>query len=150
VDNHQLRLLDCAKSSSTVKDRNFRDYGAAEAHPGFKPAGLTVFIFLFLYSFHLLIWNFRVSCCSYEGTAPYRSSAQITFREKAGVSFVALGILLRTANSTPLIAISRNLAPSDKLTCKDITQKCLFQRLPQEQRSEVPFSNSDSHRSELS
>jgi hypothetical protein len=33
---------------------------------------------------------------------------------------------LRTANSTPLISISRNLVPFDKLNWKVITRKCLL------------------------
>jgi hypothetical protein len=33
------------------------------------------------------------SCCTHEGTVPYRSSAQMSCREEVGVSFVALEIL---------------------------------------------------------
>jgi hypothetical protein len=53
-----------------------------------------MYFFLFLRSFQLPIWNFRVSFCTDEGTVPYRSSAQMSCRgEVVGVSFVALGIL---------------------------------------------------------
>jgi hypothetical protein len=45
-----------------------------------KTAGLSVRTSLFLCSFHMLIWNFRVSFCTYEGTVPYRSSAQMPCR----------------------------------------------------------------------
>jgi hypothetical protein len=38
----------------------------------------------------------------------------------------------RTANSTPLILISRHLAPYDELNWKAVSVKGLFQRLPQE------------------
>jgi hypothetical protein len=55
----------------------------------FKPAGLTEYIFLFLCSFHLLIWNYRVSFYTYEGAVSSRSSAQVSCREEVGVSFVA-------------------------------------------------------------
>jgi hypothetical protein len=41
----------------------------------------------------LLIWVFRVSFCTHEGTLPYRSCAQISCREEVGVSFVVLGVL---------------------------------------------------------
>jgi hypothetical protein len=49
--------------------------------------------FLLLSSFYLLTWNFRVSFLTYEDSEPYRSSTQMSYRVKAGVSFVALGIL---------------------------------------------------------
>jgi hypothetical protein len=83
-----------AKNTAQSKTGIFRDYGLAEAPPGFQ-AGWSdcVYFFLFLCSFHLLIWNFRVSFCTYEGTVPHRSSAQMSCRGEVGVSFVALGIL---------------------------------------------------------
>jgi hypothetical protein len=62
----------------------------------FKPAGLTVFIFslsLSLCSSSPLIWVFRVSFCTDEGTLPYRRFAQMSCREEAGVPFVVLGVL---------------------------------------------------------
>jgi hypothetical protein len=51
------------------------------------------FFSLSLYSSCPLIWVFRVSFCTHEGTLPYRSSAQMSCREDVGVSFVALGVL---------------------------------------------------------
>jgi hypothetical protein len=59
----------------------------------FKPAGLSVFFSSPICSFQLLIWNFRVLFCSHEGTVLYRSSAHLSCRKEAGVSFVALGLL---------------------------------------------------------
>jgi hypothetical protein len=44
---------------------------------GFKPVGLTVYIFLSLFCLLcLLIWSFRVSFCTHEGTSPNRCLAQ--------------------------------------------------------------------------
>jgi hypothetical protein len=57
----------------------------------FTPAGLAVCIFylsLFVSFFHLEILSLF---CTYEGTVPYQSLAQMTCRE-LGVSFVALVI----------------------------------------------------------
>jgi hypothetical protein len=82
------------RATAPSKTGIFRDYGLAEAPPGFKPAGLTACIFfLSLCSFCLLIWSFRVNFCTHEGTLPYRSLAQMSCREEVGVSFVVLGIL---------------------------------------------------------
>jgi hypothetical protein len=59
----------------------------------FKPADLTVRIFslsLFVSFGHVELPG---KFFTYEGAAPYQSSAQMSCREEAGVSFVALGIL---------------------------------------------------------
>jgi hypothetical protein len=53
-------------------------------------------------------------------------SAQISCREEVGVSFFCTRHF-RTANSTPLISISLNLAPFGELGWKVITLKGLFQ-----------------------
>jgi hypothetical protein len=59
--------------------------------PFFKPAGLTACIIsASLFIAHL---EFPSNFCTYEGTMPYKSSAQISRQEEVGVSFVALGIL---------------------------------------------------------
>jgi hypothetical protein len=60
----------------------------------FKPAGLTVCIFFSL-SVHFVCSSvvFRGSFCTHEGTLPYRSSAQMSCRDKVGVSFLVLGVL---------------------------------------------------------
>jgi hypothetical protein len=51
----------CKEQHSSRKQDFFRDFGVAEATPGFKPAGLTICIFFPSFSsFCLLIWNFRV------------------------------------------------------------------------------------------
>jgi hypothetical protein len=68
-------------------------YGEAEAPRFFNPASLTVCIFSLSLFFLFAHLDFRVRFCIYEGTVPYRSSAQMSCREDAGVSFVALGIL---------------------------------------------------------
>jgi hypothetical protein len=85
--------------------------------PDHQVAVFMFFFFLSLCSFFLLIWNFRLSFCTHEDRVPYRSSAQMSFREEAGVSFFCTRNS-GTANSTPLISISRNLAPFDKLGWK--------------------------------
>jgi hypothetical protein len=96
--------------------------------------------FLFLCSLYLLIWNFRVRFCAHEGTVPYRSLAHMNFLSGGGRCFIYCARHFRTAKSTPLIAISRNLAPFDNVTWKVITQKCLFFSF---------FFFNDSRRSEL-
>jgi hypothetical protein len=70
-----------------------RGYGATEAPSGFQAGWFECVYFSHFCSFRLLIYNFRVSFCTHEGIAPYRSSAQMPCREEVGVSFVALGIL---------------------------------------------------------
>jgi hypothetical protein len=61
---------------------------------GFKPVGLTVCTFsLSLCSSCPLIRVFRVSFCTYDGTLPFRSCAEMSCREEVGVSFVVLGVL---------------------------------------------------------
>jgi hypothetical protein len=66
--------------------------------------------------------------CTYEGTVPCRSSAQMPFRDEVGeVGVFCSARPLRTANSTRLTAISRNLAPFDEPTWKVMTQRCLCQ-----------------------
>jgi hypothetical protein len=71
----------------------FRDYGVAEAPPGFQ-AGWSDCMFFFSLFVHLFAYlEFPCKFCTHEGTLPYRSSAQMSCREEVGVSFVALGIL---------------------------------------------------------
>jgi hypothetical protein len=60
----------------------FRDYCVAEAPSGFQ-AGWSDCMYCFslsFCSFCLLIWVFRVSFCTHEGTLPYRSFAQMSCR----------------------------------------------------------------------
>jgi hypothetical protein len=92
------------RATAQPKTRIFRDYGVAEAPPGFQ-AGWSDFFFFSFCSFRLLIWVFRVSFCTHEGLLPYRS---------AGVSFVVLGVLEpQTAHHWfRSAAISRNLTNS--------------------------------------
>jgi hypothetical protein len=92
ITNNAFCILQRATAQS--KAGNFRRYAAAEAPPGFQ-AGWSdcMYFFIPFCSFCLLIWIFRVSFCIHEGIVPYRSSAQMSCREKVGVSFVALGIL---------------------------------------------------------
>jgi hypothetical protein len=80
-------------TAQSKKTGIFRDYGVAEVPPGFQ-AGRSdcMFFFLSFRSFSLLIWSFRVSFCTHEGTVPHRSSAQISFYEEIGLFVVALGI----------------------------------------------------------
>jgi hypothetical protein len=73
----------------------FRDYGVAEAPPGFQ-AGWSDCMYLFFlsfYSFCLLNWSFRVRFYTHEVTLPYRSCAQMFCREEVGVSFVVHDVL---------------------------------------------------------
>jgi hypothetical protein len=92
ITNSAFCIVQRARELS--KTENFRDFGVAEASPGLQ-AGWPDFMFFFLSfcSFCLLIWVFRVSFCTHEGLVPYRSSAQMSCREEAGVSSAALGIL---------------------------------------------------------
>jgi hypothetical protein len=55
------------RATAQSKTEIFRDYGVAEAPPGFKPAGLAVCIFFLSFcSLCLLIWSFRrVSFCTH-------------------------------------------------------------------------------------
>jgi hypothetical protein len=91
IINHQQCVLHFAKSESSVKNINFLwlwysayDYSTTPAG-FFKPAGLTICIFLFLSLFHLLIWHFWFRIGTFEVTVPYRSSAQIFCRVETSV-----------------------------------------------------------------
>jgi hypothetical protein len=66
-------------------------YGLAEA-PQIFQAGWSdcIYMFLFLCLFPLLIWDFRVCYCTYEGTVPYRSC---NVGRILASFFVVLGIL---------------------------------------------------------
>jgi hypothetical protein len=91
ITNNAFCIVQRATSQS--KTGNLRDYGVAEAPPGFQ-AGWSDCIYFYFYFlslfclFCLLIWSSSVSFCTHEGTLPYRSSAQMTRREEVGVSFV--------------------------------------------------------------
>jgi hypothetical protein len=87
----------CIVQRATAQSKTgiFRDYGIAEAPPGFQ-AGWSDSLYFFSLSFCSscpLIWVFRVSFCTHEVTLPYRSCAQMSCREEVGVSFVVLGVL---------------------------------------------------------
>jgi hypothetical protein len=103
------------RATAQSKTEIFRDFGVAEAPPGFQAGWSDCMYFsLYLCSSCLLIWVFRVSFCTHDGTLPFRSFAQMSCREEVGVSFVVLGVLepqiarhwFRSA------AISRHLANS--------------------------------------
>jgi hypothetical protein len=81
------------RATAQSKTGIFRDYGVAEAPPGFQ-AGWSdcMYLSLSFCSFCLLIFSFRVSFCTHEGKLPYRSAAQMSCREEFGVSFVVLGV----------------------------------------------------------
>jgi hypothetical protein len=57
-----------------------RGCGVAEAPPVFQAGWFDLFIFYSLLFIQLPVWNFRVSVYAYEGTVPYRSSAQMFCR----------------------------------------------------------------------
>jgi hypothetical protein len=66
------------RATAQSKTRIFRDFGVAEASPGFQAGWsdcmyLFSFYFLSLCSSCPLIWVFRVSFCTYDGTLPFRS-----------------------------------------------------------------------------
>jgi hypothetical protein len=111
--------------------------------PGFQ-AGWSDYMF---FSLFLLILFAHLELlaifCTHEGILPYRSSAQMSIQrlpqERTNLMLTAVfswgGRCLfcctrhfRSANSTPLISISRNLAPFDKLGWKVITLKGFFSR----------------------
>jgi hypothetical protein len=105
----------CKEQQHSQKQEFFVIFVQLKLLRGFKPAGLTVCIFCLSFcSSCLLIWVFRVSFCTHDGTLPFRSYAQMSCREEVGVSFVVLGVLqpqiarhwFRSA------AISRHLANS--------------------------------------
>jgi hypothetical protein len=93
VTNYALCIVQRARAQS--KTGIFRDYGLAEASPGFQAgwSDCMFSLFLSLCSFCLLIWVFRVRFCTHKGTSPYRSAAEMSCREEVGVSFVVLGVL---------------------------------------------------------
>jgi hypothetical protein len=77
------------RATAQSKTGFFRGYGLAEAPPTFQTGWsdcMCFSLFLFVSFAHL---HLRVSFCTYESTVPYRSSAQVSFREEAGVSFRA-------------------------------------------------------------
>jgi hypothetical protein len=81
------------RATEQSKTGMFREYGVAEALPG-NQAGWSdcMYFSLSFCSLCLLIWDFRVSFCTYESTLPYRSLARMSCREEVGVSFVVLGV----------------------------------------------------------
>jgi hypothetical protein len=79
----------------------------------FKPAGLLMYFYLFVWSLQFLVWNFRVSFCSFEGTVPLSKPSPDAWSEK-GQCLFRRARTFRTARCSPFIAISRNPAPLDK------------------------------------
>jgi hypothetical protein len=86
ITNNAFCIVQRARAQS--KTGIFRDYGVAEAPPGFQAGWSDCMYFFLLFLFTcLLIWVFRVSFCTHEGTLPYRSLAQMSCREEVGVFF---------------------------------------------------------------
>jgi hypothetical protein len=65
------------RATAQSKTGIFRDFGVAEAPPVFQADWSDCMYFFFsLCSSCLLIWVFRVSFCTHDGTLPFRSCAQ--------------------------------------------------------------------------
>jgi hypothetical protein len=112
----------------------FRDFGVAKAPPGFQAGWSNCMYFsLSLCLSCLLIWVFRVSFCTHDGTLPFRSCDQMSCREEVDVSFVVLGVLEPqiARNWFRSAAISRHLTNS---VGRSLLRSAFF---------------NDSHRSEL-
>jgi hypothetical protein len=79
------------KEQHQSQTQDFCGCGVAEALPFFKPAGLTVLIFLFLFFIPFICSSviYAYVFCNYEGKLPYRSSAQMSCQEEVDDSFVA-------------------------------------------------------------
>jgi hypothetical protein len=74
VTNHQQCILHWAKSNSTVKNRNFSWLWCSWSSSGVLSRLVWLYVFFFsFWSFCLLIWSYRVSFCTQEGTLPYGS-----------------------------------------------------------------------------
>jgi hypothetical protein len=70
-----MHFVLCKEQQNSQKQEIFRDYGVAEAAPGFQAGWCDcVYFFLSFCSFCLLIWAFRVSFCTHEGTLEWARS----------------------------------------------------------------------------
>jgi hypothetical protein len=125
--------------------------GAEKRAPPVFQAGWSCGInfYLSLFVSFVLIWDFRVSFCSSEGSIPYRSSALMSLSGE-GRYLCCCARHFRTANSAPLTSICRSLAPFGKLSWEVTTLKCtqmfLFQSsapvhfwAPERSRTEISF-----------
>jgi hypothetical protein len=83
-----------SKGRQHIQKQELFVVGVAEAPPGLQ-AGWSdcTYVFLFIRLLHLLIWKFRVSFCTDEGTVPFQSSVHMPRHGEVGPSFVALGPL---------------------------------------------------------
>jgi hypothetical protein len=90
--NNAFFIVQIATAQSKTGIR--RDYGVAEAPPGFQ-AGWSDCMYFFLSFLFILFVHLVFPCnvCTHEGILPYRSSAQMSCCGEVGVSFIALGIL---------------------------------------------------------
>jgi hypothetical protein len=61
------------RATAQSKTGIFSDYGVAEAPPGFQAGWSDCTYFFSFCSFCLLIWVFRDSFCTHEGTLLYQS-----------------------------------------------------------------------------
>jgi hypothetical protein len=96
ITNNAFFIVQRAKAQS--KTGIVRGYGVAEAPPGFQ-AGWSdcMYFFLSFCPFSLLIWVFRVSFCTHEGTLPYRILAQMSCREEADDVSLVANVLIECA-----------------------------------------------------
>jgi hypothetical protein len=115
------------RATAHLKKRIFRDCGIAEAPPGFQADWSDcVCISLSFCSKFSLIWRFP---CKFLYSWGYIAVSKLSpdFLSGGGRCLFWSTRHFRTANSTPMISISRHLAPFKKLGRKVITQKGLFQ-----------------------
>jgi hypothetical protein len=77
------------RATAQSKTGIFRDYGVAEAPPGFQAGWSDCMYLFFSLSVHF-VCSSRVSV--YFFVLPYQSLTQMTCREEVGVSFVVHGV----------------------------------------------------------
>jgi hypothetical protein len=81
------------RATAQLRTGLFRGWGVAEAPPVFQAGWFDCMYFSIPLSVSFAHLEFLYEFCTCEGTVPYRSSAQMSFREEVVVSFVVLGIL---------------------------------------------------------
>jgi hypothetical protein len=115
------------KATAQSKTGIFRDYGVAEAPPGFQ-AGFSDCMYFFSLFLFILFAHLGFPCkflYSWGFVAVSKFSPDVL--SGGGRCLFGSTRRFRTANSTPLVSISRHLAPFDELGWKVITLKSLLQ-----------------------
>jgi hypothetical protein len=117
------------RATAQSKTGIFRDFGVAEAPPGFQ-AGCSDCMYFFSLSLSLFILLAHLGFpCKFLYSRGYRAVSKLSpdVLPGGGRCLFCSTRRFRTANSTPLVSISCHLTPFDELGWKVITQKGLFQ-----------------------